>query len=144
MSDNEVEYNDAETVYETENEDDNSSDNSSEDGELSDDENIEITDGNELIQNVSTSIIITGDDCITSDVMTKYEYARVVGIRATHIADQNQPYINIGSLTDPIDIAIEEIKQKRCPLSVRRLVHTIDGIKYYEEIPVNNLIVPTV
>ena len=60
--------------------------------------------------------------------ITKFEKAKIIGIRAQMIADGSEPLIDIKNLTNAIDIAEEEYKQKKIPLMITR---NINGIKEY-------------
>lgn len=73
----------------------------------------------------------------TTEYLTKYEKARVLGIRAMQIANGAPVQIDIGSEVDPLNIAEEELKQKKTPLIIRRILP--DGT--YEDVAVNELIV---
>ena len=57
---------------------------------------------------------------ITSPLMTKYEYTRVLGIRAMQISMNAPVIIDIEGLTDPIQIAKKELQEKKIPLIIRR------------------------
>lgn len=59
---------------------------------------------------------------VTSEYMTIYEFAMVVGTRATHIAAGSILYTDPQSLHDPRDIAKKEIAEGKCPLSITRKV----------------------
>lgn len=54
--------------------------------------------------------------------MTRYEYAMVIGTRATHISDGSPLYVDATGLSEARDIAIKELRMKRCPLSISRKV----------------------
>jgi DNA-directed RNA polymerase subunit K/omega len=65
--------------------------------------------------------IVTPDDRrITSEIMTKFEYTRVIAERAKQIENGSTPFINTENETDPIKIAEQEIKAKQCPIQVKR------------------------
>jgi DNA-directed RNA polymerases I, II, and III subunit RPABC2 len=67
--------------------------------------------------------IITPDDRrITSEIMTKYEYTRVVAERAKQIENGAMPFINIGSESDPIKIAEQEVREKQSPMQIKRKI----------------------
>tara|TARA_B100002052_G_C15818177_1_gene569220 strand:- start:631 stop:915 length:285 start_codon:yes stop_codon:yes gene_type:complete len=57
---------------------------------------------------------------ITLPYITKYERARILGVRATQISMNSPVVIETNGLTDPLEIALEEYKQKKIPLIVRR------------------------
>jgi len=60
--------------------------------------------------------------------ITKFEKAKIIGIRAQMIADGSEPLIDTKNLTGAIEIAEEEYKQKKIPLMITR---NINGIKEY-------------
>ena len=64
----------------------------------------------------------------TQPSITKFEKAKIIGIRAQMIADGSQPLIDIKNLTNAISIAEEEYKQKKIPLMITR---NLNGIKEY-------------
>lgn len=78
------------------------------------------------------------EDRITSEVMTKFEYAEIVSIRAKQIENGGDSYTDIGDLTDPIAIAKKEILDKRCPLDIRRMITD----KIAERWHVNEMTIP--
>jgi DNA-directed RNA polymerases I, II, and III subunit RPABC2 len=57
---------------------------------------------------------------ITSNVMTKYERARILGTRAQQLSRNAPTEIDTTGLTDPLKIAEEEVRLKKCPLILRR------------------------
>ncbi|KAL9623785.1 MAG: hypothetical protein Q9160_002016 [Pyrenula sp. 1 TL-2023] len=61
--------------------------------------------------------------------MTKYERARVLGTRALQISMNAPVLVDLEGETDPLQIAIKELNQKKIPLIVRRYLP--DG--YYED-----------
>lgn len=82
--------------------------------------------------------VVKPADRVTSDIMTTFEYAEVVGIRATEIAKGSKIFTDTAGLTDTVEIAKKEIFDRRCPLTIiRRLTHDLQ-----EEIPVNELGIP--
>lgn len=76
------------------------------------------------------------DDRITSDIMSHYEYCRILQIRAKQIEKDNVVFTNVSGLTDPIKMAEKEIKDRKCPLSVVRKLND----KLAEKWDVNELI----
>tara|TARA_B100002019_G_C21176533_1_gene551417 strand:- start:11 stop:265 length:255 start_codon:yes stop_codon:yes gene_type:complete len=75
----------------------------------------------------------------TSPLMTKFEYTRILGVRAMQIS-RNAPVMidNIEKYTDPIKIAEKEIQCKKIPLIIRR--NLPNGL--YEDWNINDMIVP--
>jgi DNA-directed RNA polymerases I, II, and III subunit RPABC2 len=60
-------------------------------------------------------------DKITPDYLTKYEYAKIIGISAQQIESGRKLNIKIpGSLTTPIEIAEYELRQKKTPFIIKR------------------------
>ncbi len=78
------------------------------------------------------------EDRITSEVMSKFEYCEVISIRARQIEIGGSPFTTIGELTDPIAIAKKEIADKKCPLSIVRMITD----KIAEKWHVNELGIP--
>jgi DNA-directed RNA polymerase I, II, and III subunit RPABC2 len=52
--------------------------------------------------------------------MTKYEKARILGTRALQISMNAHVKIDIGELTDPLEIAEKELEQCAIPFLIRR------------------------
>uniref|UniRef100_A0A6C0EL22 DNA-directed RNA polymerase n=1 Tax=viral metagenome TaxID=1070528 RepID=A0A6C0EL22_9ZZZZ len=52
--------------------------------------------------------------------LTKYEIVRIIGVRATQIAQGAQPFVNVSELIDPVDIAQKEFDEKKIPFTVIR------------------------
>jgi len=57
---------------------------------------------------------------ITTKYMTKYERARVLGTRALQIAMCAPIMVELEGETDPLQIAMKELKQKKIPIIIRR------------------------
>lgn len=58
----------------------------------------------------------------TSEIITKYEFTDVVSNRAKQIENGSRIFVDIGDEDNPIKMAEMEIRKKRCPLSVRRMI----------------------
>ena len=71
----------------------------------------------------------------TSHILTKYEKARILGIRAIQISKGAKPTVNIGKLHDALKIAEKEFNEGSIPLIVRRYLP--DGT--YEDWPLKDL-----
>ncbi|KAF2110052.1 RNA polymerase, subunit omega/K/RPB6 [Lophiotrema nucula] len=69
------------------------------------------------------------DKRTTTPYMTKYEKARVLGTRALQISGNAPVLIDVEGMTDPLQIAIKELREKKIPLVVRRYLP--DG--WYED-----------
>jgi DNA-directed RNA polymerases I, II, and III subunit RPABC2 len=72
---------------------------------------------------------IPDDKRTTTPYMTKYERARVLGTRALQISMNAPVLVDLEGETDPLQIAIKELNQKKIPLIIRRYLP--DG--WYEE-----------
>lgn len=74
---------------------------------------------------------------ITTRYMTKYEKARVLGTRALQISMNAPIMVQLTGETDPLDIAMKELRQKKIPFTIRRYLP--DGS--YEDWRTDELIV---
>ena len=63
---------------------------------------------------------IPDDERTTLPFMTKYERARLLGTRALQISMNAPVMIDLEGMTDPLQIAEKELKEKKIPLIVRR------------------------
>jgi DNA-directed RNA polymerase I, II, and III subunit RPABC2 len=57
---------------------------------------------------------------LTNPYITKYEKARILGVRATQISMNSPVMVNTDGMTDPLKIAIKEFQEKKIPLIIRR------------------------
>ncbi|KAF2192770.1 RNA polymerase Rpb6, partial [Zopfia rhizophila CBS 207.26] len=71
---------------------------------------------------------VPNDKRTTTPYMTKYERARVLGTRALQISGNAPVLIDVEGMTDPLQIAIKELREKKIPLVVRRYLP--DGYRY--------------
>ncbi|ODQ64250.1 DNA-directed RNA polymerases I [Nadsonia fulvescens var. elongata DSM 6958] len=56
----------------------------------------------------------------TTPYMTKYERARILGTRALQISMNAPVLVDLEGETDPLQIAMKELAQKKIPLVIRR------------------------
>lgn len=78
----------------------------------------------------------------TLAILSKYEKAKIIGIRAQQISMGSNIYLdNVHGYTNPLDIAKEELRQKRTPLIVRRNVVGKKGV-IHEDWRIEELIDP--
>jgi DNA-directed RNA polymerase subunit K/omega len=88
---------------------------------------------------ISTTITIIHDtNRITSDCMTKFEYTEVVSVRAANIQMGGVCFTDVSNIDDPILKAKKEIYDKKCPLSILRMIKE----NVYEKYDVNSLAIP--
>ncbi|KAI1374988.1 RNA polymerase Rpb6 [Hypoxylon crocopeplum] len=72
---------------------------------------------------------IPNEERTTTPYMTKYERARVLGTRALQISMNAPVLVDLEGESDPLQIALKELREKKIPLIVRRYLP--DG--YYED-----------
>lgn len=65
-------------------------------------------------------LAVPKEDRTTTPYMTKYERARVLGTRALQISLNAPVLVDIEGETDPLQIAMKELTQRKIPLVVRR------------------------
>jgi DNA-directed RNA polymerase subunit K/omega len=95
-------------------------------------------------EEVKPMIAVTrdGNECVvdplhtTTPIMTKFEYARILGVRAKQINDGCAPLIET-DLVDGAAIALEELRQKKLPILIRRPIH--GGHEYWRPEDLENL-----
>lgn len=75
---------------------------------------------------------------ITTRYMTKYEKARVLGTRALQISMNAPVMVPLNGETDPLEIAMKELREKKVPFTIRRYLP--DGS--YEDWRIDELVVP--
>lgn len=68
----------------------------------------------------SRELSIPKEDRTTTPYMTKYERARVLGTRALQISLNAPVLVDIEGETDPLQIAMKELAQRKTPLVIRR------------------------
>ncbi|GMH36018.1 hypothetical protein BSKO_03886 [Bryopsis sp. KO-2023] len=74
---------------------------------------------------------------VTTRYMTKYERARVLGTRALQISMNAPVMVELDGESDPLEIALKELKQKKIPFTIRRYLP--DGS--YEDWGIHELII---
>ncbi|KAF2997394.1 DNA-directed RNA polymerases I II and III subunit RPABC2 [Curvularia kusanoi] len=80
---------------------------------------------------------VPNENRTTTPYMTKYEKARVLGTRALQISGNAPVLIDVEGMTDPLQIAAKELREKKIPLVVRRYLP--DG--FYEDWSCEELLV---
>lgn len=80
--------------------------------------------------------IVPNEKRISSNYLSKLEYSAVIGFRGEQIANGSKIYVDIGSISDPIEIAKKELFNNKFPLSVKRHI----GNNKYEIWACNELI----
>jgi len=115
--------------------------------EVEDDENLEeINEGEEEEQHAAGGIDILPleegrkvprDKRITTNYMTKYERARVLGTRALQIAMCAPVMVELENESDPLQIAAKELRDQKIPIIIRRYLP--DGS--YEDWSIDELVI---
>ncbi|MCJ1251209.1 DNA-directed RNA polymerases I II and III subunit RPABC2 [Trapelia coarctata] len=72
---------------------------------------------------------IPDDKRSTTPYMTKYERTRVLGARALQISQNAPVLVDLEGESDPLQIALKELREKKMPLIIRRYLP--DG--WYED-----------
>ncbi|KAL9252375.1 DNA-directed RNA polymerases II, IV and V subunit 6A-like protein [Drosera capensis] len=65
----------------------------------------------------------------TSKYMTKYERARILGTRALQISMNAPVMVELEGETDPLEIAMKELRERKIPFNIRRYLP--DGRGYH-------------
>eukprot|EP00879_Flechtneria_rotunda_P011877 GHRR01012406.1.p1 GENE.GHRR01012406.1~~GHRR01012406.1.p1 ORF type:complete len:142 (+),score=44.75 GHRR01012406.1:291-716(+) len=74
---------------------------------------------------------------ITTRYLTKFERARVLGTRALQISMNAPVMVDVGDDTDPLEIAMKELRERKIPFTIRRYLP--DGS--YEDWSLKELII---
>ena len=82
-----------------------------------------------------TMIVTPREKRMTSDIMTSYEYSEVTGIRTSQIEKGAYVFTDVSGLIDPHDMAVKELFDRRCPLTIIRQTGTFEQ----EEFSVNEM-----
>ncbi|XP_012278777.1 DNA-directed RNA polymerases I, II, and III subunit RPABC2 [Orussus abietinus] len=111
--------------------------------DVDDDDNIEVEPPEEDAENFEilpageTSTGVQKTKRITTHYMTKYERARVLGTRALQISMCAPVMVELEGETDPLQIAMKELKQRKIPIIIRRYLPD----NSYEDWCINELII---
>lgn len=92
------------------------------DGEDMDTEMIEEPDRIEILTGSGQGQAVQPSKRITTPYLTKYERARVLGTRALQIAMCAPVMVELEGLTDPLKIAMKELKARKIPMIIRRFL----------------------
>ncbi|MQL80409.1 hypothetical protein Taro_012858 [Colocasia esculenta] len=77
----------------------------------------------------------------TTKYMTKYERARILGTRALQISMNAPVMVELEGETDPLEIAMKELRQRKIPFTIRRYLPDGRQVSRYEDWGVDELIV---
>ncbi len=90
-----------------------------------------------ITQQEDNAVAVEPAKRITTPFMTKYERARVLGTRALQISMCAPIMVELEGETDPLQIAMKELKLKKIPIIIRRYLP--DGS--YEDWGIDELII---
>ena len=65
--------------------------------------------------------IVKNEDRISIPILTKYEKPRILGDRAKQLSEGAKPLIRSDKKMSAMEIAIEELRQRRIPLKIKRV-----------------------
>ena len=77
-----------------------------------------IDDNNDIIENIENEEKI--EEKQTTNYITKYEKAKIIGFRAQQLSKGAAPSIDIGEEYNPYNIALMELEQNKLPLMIKR------------------------
>ena len=67
-------------------------------------------------------VFVSPENRKTSEIMTEFEMCEVISVRAAQIQiDPNMIFTDAGNLTEESNIAEKELRDKKCPLAIRRM-----------------------
>mmetsp|Transcript_13332 Transcript_13332/g.48528 ORF Transcript_13332/g.48528 Transcript_13332/m.48528 type:complete len:149 (+) Transcript_13332:238-684(+) len=101
------------------------------------DEGQEGAPGGDGIEIIEQPLQVPSAERKTTRFLTKYERARVLGTRALQISMNAPVMVELAGETDPLEIAMKELREKKIPFTIRRYLP--DGS--YEDWGVNELII---
>ena len=73
----------------------------------------------------SEIVFVTPENRITSEIMTKFEMCAIISERAKQIENGGSVYTDVTGLSDPLEMATKELKDKKCPLDIIRPITEI-------------------
>jgi len=83
------------------------------------------------------SLSVPKEKRITTKYITKYERARVLGTRALQISMNAPVMVDIAGETDPLKIAMKELRERKIPMIIRRYLPNGE----FEDWPLDDLII---
>ena len=66
--------------------------------------------------------------------LTKYERARIIGIRARMIGEGAPPMVDVSDLIDELDMATREFEMGKSPIVVRRHLPSSGGVTAHHDV----------
>ena len=83
---------------------------------------IEFTNNNDIYKEIQRT------DKISQPYLTKYEYAKIIGIAAQQIESEREPLVDKipKTYTNPVDIATYELETKKTPYIIHQKITNIE------------------
>lgn len=116
-----------------ENEGDDNDDNDDNDDKDFDIEDVVVSNlrDDKLINVIEMEKLLNSTDKCTSDKITKYEYTKVIGLRATQISRGMPALVDTQELDDPYLIAIKEYQEDKIPFIIKRPLPDGESFEYW-------------
>lgn len=93
--------------------------------------------------NLALEVVYVPDELrMTDNRLHQTELARVLGARAEQLAAPGALFFGASESSDPVQMAIDELAQRRCPLLVLREVERSGTAVTYERWRVNEMVLP--
>ena len=77
----------------------------------------------DVVEQDALSKAIPKDQRLTTPYLTKYEKARILGTRALQISMNAPVMVDLDGESDPLEIALKELRLRKIPLVIRRYIH---------------------
>ena len=67
-------------------------------------------------------VFLTPENRKTSEIMTRFEFTEIISHRAKQIENGGTCFTDTEELTDPIEMAEKELRDRKCPLDIIRMI----------------------
>lgn len=86
--------------------------------------NDDVTSASTMIDSLSSKLSMLQTPKVTSDIMTRYEQTRVLGLRTKQLILGAKPLVNINKASNISEkqIALQEFHEKKLPFIIRRYI----------------------
>lgn len=74
-----------------------------------------------------TVVVVAPENRVTSNVMSLFEFAQIIAVRAKEITDGGICFTDVDGISKPEEMAKKELRDKRCPLTVVRHLYCSDN-----------------
>lgn len=121
-------------------------DNEEEDDELQEDIEEEEYNTTSKLLKYKVNKIIPNEKRVTSDRLTQFEFAGIIAKRVEQISKNNNYLGNDKTLTNPYDMAIDELRNNKLPFIVSRCINVVEEGEtlycYCERWKLSEMIIP--